>query len=82
MIVARRSVGIAVIGAGRLAWWWPGVVVAVAAYVAVAVSLYDLSYPNLWGALAAAVVGTAWYVSPLRRMEARRRDRLATTRQG
>ncbi len=81
LAVAWRSLGRVAVGAGRLAWWWPGVVVAVAAYVAVAISLYDRSYPNLWGALAATVVGTAWYLSPLRRMETRRRDRLATTPQ-
>jgi hypothetical protein len=66
-------------GAARLLWWWPGVVVTMAAYAAVALSLYDHSYPNLWGALAAAVVAVAWYASPMRRLEARRRQRLSSS---
>jgi hypothetical protein len=63
-------------GAVRLVWWWPGVVATLAAYAAVALALYRDSYPNLWGGLAAGVVATAWYASPLRRLESRRRDRL------
>ncbi len=63
-------------GAGRLLWWWPGVVVVLVAYAAVAIGLDGHSYSNLWGGLAALVVATAWYASPLRRLEARRRDRL------
>jgi hypothetical protein len=63
-------------GAARLLWWWPGVVVTLVTYAAVALALYRDSYPNLWGGLAAGVVATAWYLSPLRRLEARRRERL------
>jgi len=64
-------------GAARLLWWWPGIVVTFAAYAAVAVALvHAASYPNLWGGLAAGVVAAAWYGSPLRRLEARRRQRL------
>jgi hypothetical protein len=66
--------GEVLLGAARLLSWWPGVVVTVAAYVVVALCLYHHTYPNLWGGLAAAVVGTAWYASPMRRIEARRRQ--------
>lgn len=64
------------LGAWRIASWWPGLVVVVIVYVAVAIALFDHSYPNLWGALGALVAGIAWYISPLRRLETRRRDRL------
>ena len=74
--VARESLRRVVLGAGRLVWWWPGLVVVALTYTAVAAGLSAQSYPNLWGGLAAIVVGTAWYTSPLRRLEARRRQRL------
>lgn len=67
-------------GGLRLLWWWPGVVVVIVAYAAVAIGLYDHSYSNLWGGLAAAVVAAAWYGSPVRRIEARRRARLRASR--
>jgi hypothetical protein len=57
----------------RLLWRWPGIVVTLAVYAAVALPLYHDSYPNLWGALAAAVAAVAWYGSPMRRLEAHRR---------
>src|SRR5215472_6028339 len=80
-----REVGLAslcrvVLGAGRLVWWWPGLVVVALAYAAVAAGMSAQSYPQLWGGLAAIVVGTAWYASPLRRLEARRRQRLRASR--
>jgi len=67
-------------GAVRLLWWWPGLVVVMAAYAAVAIGLYHDSYPNLWGGLAAAVTAAMWYGSPLRAREARRRQRLRAGR--
>jgi hypothetical protein len=69
-----------VLGAGRLVWWWPGLVVVALAYAAVAAGLFDQPYPNLWGVIAAIAVGVAWYASPLRRLEARRRQRLRASR--
>lgn len=78
--VAGKSLRRALLGAGRLVWWWPGLVVVALAYAAVAVGLFAQSYPNLWGGLAAIVVGTVWYASPLRRLEARRRQRLRESR--
>lgn len=63
-------------GAVRLLWWWPGIVVVLAVYVAAAAALHHHLYPNLWGGLAAAVAALAWYGSPLRGVEARRRERL------
>jgi hypothetical protein len=74
--VSAESLRRTVLGARRLVWWWPGLVVVALAYTAVAMALFDHSYPNLWGGIAAAAVGTAWYGSPLRRLEARRRERL------
>lgn len=68
----------ALVGLGRIALFWPGMVVLVLAYAAVAGGLYGHSYSNLWGALAATVVGVAWYLSPLRRVEARRRKAPST----
>jgi hypothetical protein len=77
--LAPRVLAIVATGAGRLVWWWPGVVAAVAAYVVTALALYHtVFYANLWGLVAAAVVGTAWYLSPLRTLESRRRRRLRT----
>lgn len=78
--VAAESLRRAVLGAGRLARWWPGLIVVALTYVAVASGLFGGSYPNLWGGIAAIVVGTAWYASPLRRVEARRRERLRASR--
>ena len=78
--VAVESLRRTVLGAGRLVWWWPGLVVVALAYAAVAAGLFARSYPNLWGGLAAMVVGTVWYTSPLRRLEARRRQRLRASR--
>ncbi len=78
--VAVESLRRAVLGAGRLVWWWPGLVVVALAYTAVAAGLSGQSYPNLWGGLAAMVAATAWYASPLRRLEARRRQRLRASR--
>jgi hypothetical protein len=78
--VAVASLRRAVLGAGRLVWWWPGLLVVVLAYAAVAAGLFDRPYPNLWGAIAAIVVGAAWYASPLRRLEARRRARFRASR--
>jgi hypothetical protein len=78
--VAGESLRRAVLGARRLVWWWPGLVVVALAYTAVAVELFGNSYPNLWGGVAAIVVGTVWYASPLRRLEARRRQRLRASR--
>lgn len=60
----------------RLPWWWPGIVVTLAVYAAVALPLYHDSYPNLWGALAAAVAAVVWYGSPMRHLEEQRRRRL------
>jgi hypothetical protein len=65
----------------RLVWWWPGIVVALAVYAAVALAAYHDSYPNLWGGLAAGAAAVSWYGSPMRRLEGRRRDRLRA-RQG
>jgi hypothetical protein len=67
-------------GAARLVWLWPGIVVTLAVYAAVALSVYHDSYPNLWGGLAAAVAATLWYGSPMRRLEGRRRQRLRAGR--
>jgi hypothetical protein len=47
-----------------------------AIYAAVAIALFGRSYPNLWGGLAAVVTAAAWYASPMRGIESRRRDRL------
>jgi len=66
-------------GGVRLVWRWPGLVVVVAVYAGVALGLYHEHYPNLWGGLAAALAAMAWYGSPLRALEARRRQRLAPT---
>jgi hypothetical protein len=62
--------------AARLVWWWPGIVVTLAVYAGVAITLFHESYPNLWGGLGAGVTAAAWYCSPLRRVEDRRRQRL------
>lgn len=62
-------------GVVRLLWWWPGIVVVVAVYFAVAIGLFHHLYPNLWGGLAAVVAAGAWYGSPMRKIEARRRAR-------
>jgi hypothetical protein len=62
--------------ARRLISWWPGIGLVVVAYVAVTLALLAHSYPNLWGALAAVVVGAVWYATPLRHLESRRRNRL------
>ena len=80
--LALEELRIIAAGAVRLVWWWPGVVAVVAVYVVVAVSLYHHSYPNLWGGLAAVVAALAWYASPLRNVEARRRKRLSAGRPG
>lgn len=71
---AAASLSRIVRSAFRLAAWWPGMVAIPIAYAAVAAGLYHDSYPDLWGFLAAAVVGVAWYASPLGRWEARRRS--------
>jgi hypothetical protein len=52
---------------------YPGLLVIVAAYGATAGGLYDGSYPNLWGVVAAAGAAVAWYSTPLGRREARLR---------
>lgn len=54
---------------------WPGMCAVVIAYAATAASLYGRPYPNLWGVVAAVAVGTAWYASPVRKVEAKRRER-------
>jgi len=74
--VVPQVLRIVAIAAGRLLWWWPGVVVTFAAYLAVSLAVYGRSYPNLWGLLGAGAVAVAWYASPLRNAEARRRRRL------
>lgn len=76
--VVSTELRIIAAGAVRVLLWWPGIVVVLAVYVAVAVALYHHLYPNLWGGLAAAVAALAWYASPMRNYEARRRDRLAS----
>lgn len=78
--VARTVLGSVARGGARLVYWWPGLVVVLVAYAAVAIGLYRHSYSNLWGGLAAAVVAAAWYGSPVRRIEARRRARLRASR--
>jgi hypothetical protein len=47
--VARGSLHRIAVGAVRLVWWWPGMVVVLLAYVAVAVGLAGHPYNNLWG---------------------------------
>jgi hypothetical protein len=51
-------------------------VVVLLAYVVVAAALAGHPYNNLWGGLAAIVAGAGWYASPLRRLEAKRRETL------
>lgn len=71
--VLTASLGRALTGVSRIIVGWPGMVVLVLVYAAVAGGLSGHSYSNLWGALGAAVIGVAWYLSPLGRWEARRR---------
>ncbi|MHB1928872.1 MAG: hypothetical protein ACYDEN_07565 [Acidimicrobiales bacterium] len=54
---------------------WPGLVVVLAAYVAVSVPLAvaGVGYPQLLGIVAATLAAASWYGSPLGRREARRR---------
>jgi len=74
--VALAVARIIATSAVRIVWWWPGIVATLVVYAAVALALFHDSYPNLWGGLAAAVAAAAWYASPLRRLEGRRRERL------
>lgn len=62
-------------GVAEIFWWWPGMLLVLLAYAVTAVILYDKPYPNLWGVVAAAGVGVAWYCSPVRRLESTRRMR-------
>jgi hypothetical protein len=54
---------------------WPGVGVCVLAYAVTATVLYRHQEVQLFGLLAALVVGVAWYASPARAWEASRRRR-------
>lgn len=71
--VGLSTAGRVLRGGARLARSWPGMVAMPVAYGATAAGLYGDHYPNLWGVVAAAAVGIAWYGSPLGRLEARRR---------
>lgn len=77
--VARTSLSFVWAGSGRIVRLWPGVVVVLVAYIAAAVPLAvtGTGYPQLLGILAAAVFAGAWYGSPMRTWEARRRARKA-----
>lgn len=54
---------------------WPGVGVCVLAYAVTAAVLYRHQEVQLFGLLAALVVGVAWYASPARTWAAGRRRR-------
>lgn len=56
---------------------WPGVSVCVLAYAVTAAVLYRHQDVQLFGLLAALVVGAGWYASPARAWEAGRRRRKA-----
>lgn len=75
--VARTSLSFVGVGGGRIARSWPGAVLTLVGYVAAAVPLAvaGVGYPQLLGVLAAAFVAVAWYSSPMRAWEARRRAR-------
>lgn len=75
--VVARTVGLVGHGAGTILRGWPGMLVVLAAYLAVAVptALVGAGYPQLLGALAAGAAGVSWYLSPLGRWEAGRRHR-------
>jgi hypothetical protein len=70
---AVRTLRAVLLGAGRLVASWPGMLVVPIAYVATALSIYHSAYPNLWGLVASGAAGAAWYLSPLGRLEGRRR---------
>ncbi len=82
--VAATSARSVAVGATRIVTWWPGMLAALAAYVAVALplALDGVGYPQLLGVVFAAVVGAGWYLSPLGRWESRRRSRLYDPRAG
>lgn len=75
LYVLAASVRRAAKGAAEAAYLFPGGIAIVAAYAVTAAALYSGTYANLWGVVAAAGVGASWYVSPLGRLEARRRRR-------
>ncbi|MGH9303144.1 MAG: hypothetical protein ACRDZ5_01900 [Acidimicrobiales bacterium] len=57
----------------RVGWLYPGMDLIVVAYVATACGLIGVSYEHLWGVVAATFAGLGWYLSPLGRLEAKRR---------
>jgi hypothetical protein len=59
---------------------WPGMDATVVAYAGTAAGLFWHPDAQLFGLLAALVVGIAWYLSPARAWEARLRRRRAGQR--
>ena len=70
---ALESLSLTAVGAGRLVRRWPGLLAIPVSYGAAAAGLYGHSYGYILSAVIAAGVGVAWYGSPLRRIEAKRR---------
>lgn len=73
---ALESLSVVALGAVRLLQRWPGLLAVPVSYGIAAAVLYERSYAYILSAVIAAVVGVAWYASPLRRVEARRRAKL------
>ncbi len=72
---AVESLLVVAIGAWRLVQRWPGLLAIPISYAIAATILYDRRYGYILSAVIAGAVGVAWYVSPLRVVEARRRER-------
>jgi len=72
---AIESLSVVALGALRLVRRWPGLLAIPVSYGIAAALLYDRRYGYILSAVIAGAVGVAWYASPLRVVEARRRDR-------
>jgi hypothetical protein len=73
--VAAESLSVVALGAGRLVLRWPGLLAIPVSYAIAAALLYSHAYGYILSAVIAGAVGMGWYGSPLRKLEARRRDR-------
>lgn len=75
-----ESLSVVALGATRLIARWPGLASVPVSYGIAAACLYGHSYGYIISAVIAGAVGAGWYGSPLRELEARRRDGRATGR--
>jgi hypothetical protein len=69
-----ESLSVVALGAKRLIARWPGLASVPVSYGIAAACLYDHAYGYIISAVIAGAVGVGWYASPLRGLEARRRD--------